>query len=220
MELKDHGVYMTNRFAVFATTAAILCLLITVQPARADLQFSVPSFNVSPGSSGAFDVTLTNTGLTAVQIGGFSFDLLTTSPPITFTDATTGTSIAYIFVGNSLFGPDIVLTTGAELVASDNVYTPASYYSLAGGATVGLGHVTYFVASDAQPGPFDITFTSLGSGTSLSDSGGGNLPVTVVEGQVQVPEADALSTLATLLGAAGLILSRKGRPAKRKSSIA
>src|SRR5450631_1810049 len=87
----------------------VLALLSLAAPARADIILSVQSVAGAPGSSGNFDVLLTNTGPSIQNIAGFAFELSTADTNITFTDVTTSTTTAsYIFAGDSLFGPDII----------------------------------------------------------------------------------------------------------------
>ncbi len=163
---------MTKRFFLVAALACFLsasvawgALIVSVQP------LSTPA---APGSTGnSFDVLLSNTGPTSVTIGGFSFGITTTDTDVTFTDATTGTSVLtpYIFDGNSLFGPDIATNSGAqEVVASDYDADPVGA-TLGAGAVVGLGHVLYDVAPNATLGAFDLTLEAYPT-TSFSDPNG------------------------------------------------
>jgi hypothetical protein len=95
-----------GRLAMLALGLAALAAAPGRAPAA--LIMTVQSVTVLPGTTGnALDVTLTNTGPSSVQIGGFAFEL-TTSAGITFTGATTATATApYIFGGSSAFGPNL-----------------------------------------------------------------------------------------------------------------
>jgi hypothetical protein len=206
---------------------ALASFLLFVEAARSDLIITAQSTTVAVNSNGdSFDVTLTNNGASPVTIGGFAFGI-TTSAPLAFTDATTGTTATYIFAGNSLFGPDIVIPgsdpgqsltlPGQSLQASD-VYAliPASGATVAAGSTVGLGHVLFNAGS--LPVNFDITFVP--DQTSLSDQNG--IPVNVdamvggtitVTPNVVVPEPSTL--LLCSLACAGFVLA--GRRKLRRS---
>jgi hypothetical protein len=142
--------------------------------ANGALIVSTPSFFAGAGTSGTFDVVLANTGAGAIDIAGFSFGISTTNAGITFTGATIFTGVPYIFSADSLFGPDITITSGTSLRASDNPFI-ASSFPVASGATVGLGHVSYSIFNSAAAGPFAITLTP--AATSLADAAGANVPI-------------------------------------------
>jgi hypothetical protein len=93
--------------------AAVAIALLGSAPAKADVVISIQSpLNANAGDTGdSFDVTLTNTGPSAVSIAAFTFEISAANTDMTFTDANTGTGLApYIFAGNSLFGPDITVS--------------------------------------------------------------------------------------------------------------
>ena len=74
-------------------TTALLALLFS--PAvRADLVLSMqPVISAAPGSTGnAFDVLLTNTGASSVDLGAFAYEITTADTDISFTDADTSTT--------------------------------------------------------------------------------------------------------------------------------
>jgi hypothetical protein len=191
--------------------ACAAALLLTGGTASAGMVVGVQSVTALAGTTGdTLDITLTNTGPSAVAIGGFSFGLSTTSPDITFTDATVNTTTAtYIFAGNSLFGPDITSATGPPLTAADLSVTPAGT-TLASGATFGLGHVFFNVSSTAPGGP--ITASLVSADTSLSDAAGHNVPVNTLDnGTITVIPAATVavpappSVIPLLTGALGLL---------------
>lgn len=178
--------------------------------ARADLIISVVSVSVNSGTTGnPLDVELTNSGPSAVTIGGFSFGISITNPNVSFTDANISTTAApYIFAGNSLFGPDLTgLTSGQSLETSDVFGTPNNGVSLGSGATVGIGHILFDVSAAAVTGTFPVTLAA-SPFSSLSDAFANDIPVNrlspgeiAITGSVaEVPEP---STLCTLL--AGLV---------------
>src|SRR5882672_4077098 len=87
-------------FLILATLAAVL---LCPAPSRAAAILTLQSVIASSPSAGnAFDVVLTNTGPGSITLGGFSFELTTADANITFTSATTGTTLfAYVFSGHS-----------------------------------------------------------------------------------------------------------------------
>jgi hypothetical protein len=201
------------------TRFAAAMLLLAPGAARADLVFNIESVSASAGSTGnTLDVTVTNTGPSAVTVGGFSFEISTPTSNINFTDATTATTLApYIFGGNSAFGPSIAISTGQALDASDSFFPFGSGSTLGAGATVGLGHVVFNVASGTPGGPITVSFTG-GGFTSLSDPDGNDIPITtlgtgtitVKSGTVPEPSTSVLLGFAMLLSlGAHRVLRRK-----------
>ena len=185
-----------------------LILLLAAVPARAGIVISAESV---PASAGAFDVTLMNTGASDVLIGGFYFEVNVSSSQVTLTDATINTTAnPYIFAGNSLFGPDIlvaVLNGGQTLDASDVYSGGGGGVTVAAGASVGLGNVDFTIAgtlaSDAT-----VTFTAFPV-TNLSDATGANVPIdtltsgTISAGTGVVPEPSTLTMATTCLAFCG-----------------
>jgi hypothetical protein len=211
-----------NSRLVMTLVAGIAASLLCSVPARADLlTLSLESpLTVNAGTSGhGFDVLLTNASGPAVFIAGFTFEILTASPDITFTDTNTATVLApYIFGGNSLFGPAIMVTnTGQDLSASDLFIIPASDISLGSGATVALGHILFDVSSLAPSETVAITLAAFPA-TGLSDSQLNNIPISTLSGsQINIigsgnaiPEPSSLILLLT-----GVPLVWVGRKAQR-----
>lgn len=200
----------TFRKALALTAGAIGWLTLAGGQARAALIVSAPTINVFTGTTGTFDVLLQNTGPSVVSIGGTSFGIMTTNPGITFTLANISTVTSYIFAGNSLFGPDITISSGTSLVASDSANSPISV-NVASGATVGLGHVTYVISAGAAAGTFAITFSP--AATSLSTGAGANIPITTLtNGSISVtatPEPASLSLVGGLAVLAGVLFKKK-----------
>lgn len=188
---------------------ALACLL-TPLPSRASvLAVSVLSpGSVVAGAKGAsLDVLLSNVSGPAVSAGAFFFELLSSSPDITFTGASTATGSPYIFAGSSIFGPNILTTnTGQDLSASD-----LGSGTLASAATVGLGHILFNVSPTA---PTEVVNLTLGvyPATSLSDPMGANLAIGTLTGarlQINgapstVPEPSTVALLLSGLCLAGL----------------
>jgi hypothetical protein len=154
--------------------------------ARADLVISLTPVAAAPGTvNNAFDVDLTNTGLTDVTIGAFSFGLLA-DPAVTFTGANTFTGDPYIFAGDSLFGPDIATSAGATLIASDLFDLIGSGAVVAAGASVGLGHVLFDVASTAAGGVITVSLSP--ADTSLADPTAAAISIDrLADGQISLP---------------------------------
>jgi hypothetical protein len=132
----------------------------------------------TPGSSSnSADVTLTNTGASPVTIGGFSFEITSTSNDVTFSDVTVSTvSVPYIFNGNSYFGPDITLNitnSGLTISAADNYGTSSAGITLTQNETLGLGNVVFALAAGTPLTPIPVNFTAYPtSSLSYPTSGG------------------------------------------------
>ena len=176
----------TTRLLMHVRAALAACLLFST-PARADFVFTLKSgISASSGSTGnAFDVLLTNTGLSPVTVGGFSFGITAADPAIDFTEANISTTVdTYVFNGNSFFGPSISTVNGQTLEASD---LPANFVGTSVGAlsTVGIGHVLFDVASNANPGPVAVTFEGFPT-TSRTDANGNNLDVISLAGTITI----------------------------------
>jgi hypothetical protein len=183
----------TNYLSRWLAMLGAAAVLAAASQARADLIVSVQSVTANAGSTGnMLEVDLRNTGPGAtVPIGAFSFGLSTTNPGITFTQATTATTLApYIFDGQSLFGPNITNTSGTSLTAADAFATIGSGTSLGQGVTEGLGKVFFNVAAGTTPGPVTVTVTPYPT-TSLSDTTipiPNNIPITTLNsGTITIP---------------------------------
>jgi hypothetical protein len=171
-------------------------------PVRASLVISAGSTTAETPSTGDFfDIDLFNSG-PAITLGGFSIEISIADAHVSFTSATTGTSLPYLFAGDSLFGPTISTVAGQTLDASDLCFLCTNTIST--GATVGLAHVFFDVSAGASLGPLTVSFTGFPS-TSLSDTAGNDVQVTALQngtititrasGQT-VPEPSTLALLA------------------------
>ena len=201
------------RSGLVAAIAACSLFLIAGQTVHADLMFSAENVTAAPGSTGnGLDVTLTNTGSTAVDIGGFAFQITVNSSDINFTGATVDTAMAYVFAGgNSTYGPDGLPINLADLPSQtlevgDNFLM--SSVSLASGVTVGLGHVLFDVASTAIPGSvYSVSFGGDFYANNLSDGAGTPLTINALnDGSITVPSAVASPEPSSFLVAAGVIV--------------
>ena len=194
--------------------AATSTVLVLSAPARAGLVISVQSV---PESAGAFDVTLTNTGASTVTIGSFSFEVNSSSSQVNFSDATIGTTTAtYIFDGNSAFGPIINVTSGQSLQASD-LDADSAGASLAGGATLGLGHVD-FTVTGVLSSAVTVTLSAFPS-TSLGGPPPDNavIPISTLQsgritpGSTTVPEPSSLMCAALAIPMGAWLVRRSRR---------
>ena len=189
--------------------AGIVLGLLGSIPACASLIVTVGSTTVNANSMlDSFDVTLMNTGSGAVTISATDIEVTTTNTAITFTDATVGTAVSYIFAGNSLLGPDILGNTGSappSLSAGDVWGGGGAGFVLNSGATVGLAHVIFSVGNTS--GSASVTLSPL---TSLSDQNGMLLALdTTSVGTITIngsatPEPSTLIPMTIVLIAAGV----------------
>lgn len=182
--------YPKRYLSLFSVAAAIIafCFLASAPAHAGSLAVSFsPLGNVAPGATNnSFDVLLTNTG-TDVDIAGFSFEVLSSSTDITFTDATSGSTTPYIFGITGLFSPDIInpgSTPGSSIGASD--LATSSDALLQTGDVVSLGRVFFDVSPTAAPQTVYFSFSGF-PGTSLSDDFGLDIPIdTFFTGQFSI----------------------------------
>lgn len=167
------------------------------------IEVKAESVSVTPGQTGAgLNVVVKNNGATAVDLGAFAFQVTVASTKITFIDITSATTPAYIFAGQSTFGPNIGISNNAQYWSASDFYAiGGSGISRAAGQTLGLGCLVFDVAGDAS-GTYDIVIEPF-PGTSLSDFGDDDVPIaSIVNGlvTVAVPEPSTF-----LLGGCGMI---------------
>jgi hypothetical protein len=158
-----------------------------------------------------FNVYLTNLGAAPVDVEAFSFEINTTSPDITFEQATTGTTIApYVFAGNSLLGPVISFSSpGQTLDAADVAAAPNSFTVVNPGASFGLGLISFNVAPGAANQVAPVTFNTSSAFTSVSDQFGNLQALDFASGNITVPEP--ATGLLLLVPLAGLIFAKRLR---------
>jgi len=143
--------------------------------ALADVILSIQTNTPNPmqGDTGdSFDVLLTNTGPSEVDIAAFSFGVFTTDTDISFTEADVSTDgpNPYIFFGNSfdqiylggvISNPSPVGEPSLPaqfLTASDVGNAYLSYTAVAAGETVDLGTVLFDVDPNAAIQSFTVSF--------------------------------------------------------------
>ncbi len=194
---------------------ALAVLTLMAQPLQAALIVTAGTATAGAGTTGnVLQVTLTNTGPSAVTVGGFSFGVSTANAGITFTTATINTASPYVFAGHSLFGSPIDTSTGTSLIASDLYDIIGSGGTVAAGATVGLGRVLFNVAPGTPAGLNVVTVAAFPT-TSLSDVNGIDLAFTRANGSITVTGANQpVPEPATLLvfavaGACGWVARRR-----------
>ena len=192
-----------------AVAGLVLC---TARSSSAGIVVSVQSVSANTGTTGnTLEVDVQNTGA-PVDIAAFSFEIsVAAGSGITFTAADISTStFPYIFAGNSAQGPNINVSTGTDLLASDNAVSGST--TLGTDMTLALGRVTFDVASSAPLGPVTVSLTDFPATSltapDLSDIHFDTLTngtITVMQGAA-VPEPSSLIPACLgLLGAAWLI---------------
>ncbi|WP_165232638.1 PEP-CTERM sorting domain-containing protein [Aquisphaera insulae] len=210
---------MRFRYLAIPILAAITGSMPT--PALAGLLIEVRSTTAAAGGAGAFDVVLINQSGGDVDVGGFSVEVsVATSSGVTFTAVTTATSPAYVF-GTLQSPPPFNVTTlpSTNLTALDTDMTSPGYATLTDGATVGLMHVEFSVASWAASGPVAVSVVA-GDGTEVTDVTGAPIDglsatggtITVTASAVpEPPSVVAMATAATGVGAISLARRRLRR---------
>lgn len=220
--MKFHGTRSLIQSGLLVGIAATL--FTSVPAAGAGITMSVGSAAAAPGSAmDSFDVDLTNSGASAVTIGGFAFQVSIANSKIDFIDVNTSTAADYIFSGTSQFGPDLSgPDSGQTISASDVFFIPSSGTAIHSGQTLGLGHVVFDVSAKATAGVFPVDLAPYPI-TSLSDALGNDVNIDVlspgqitITGPTAVPEPSSFflflsSSITAALGARRsrrLLLSR------------
>jgi hypothetical protein len=204
-----------KRITTALAALAIACLFVST-PAKADIVLSIEDVIGAPGSSGTFDVLLTNTGLSSQNIAAFNFELTTADTNISFTDVTTDTTTATYIFPDSFFGPDITTIASGQTVEAGDVDATFNGTDVAPGATYGLGSVSYSIAGGATNGEIaEIDFSPYPQ-TSLSDSDFNNVDFTAQSGTITVqtatstvPEPGTAFPLAAAMLLAAFLIRRR-----------
>jgi len=199
---------------------ALLACLAAAPSAWADLVLTAQPVTAAAGDvNDTFDVYLTNTGGSAVDVTSFSFEINTSSSDIAFQQSTTGTTtFSYIFAGNSLFGP--VNSTdgpGQTLDVSDAAATPNSFTEVDAGDSFGLGHIFFDVAPGASPQVAPVDFNTDPAITNVSDENGNPITLDFTDGSITVTSASTVPepSPTMLLAAAALGLAWVNRRSRR-----
>ncbi len=179
----------------FLSALVLAVLAACTPPCRADLIVEVPNVLASPGTTGSFDVLLTNTGPSSFDAAAFNLELSLAGPPgIHFTDATINTATPYIFQVSS--GPPLSFSTfpNTDFIASDAEFASPFFDTITSGQTVGLAHVLFSVDADAPPGSGTIDVVT--SDTLITDANlDGIIPKAVDGTFTVVPEPSTLALL-------------------------
>ncbi len=187
-------------------------LLLSV-PVKGSSILSIESVSGAPGSTGTFDVLLTNSGGSPQNIAVFNFELTTSDTNITFSGVSTSTTTATYIFPSSFFGPDITTFATGQSVEAGDVDATLIGTNIGPGATFGLGNVSYSIAPGAGNGEIaEIDFAAF-PGTSLADSGANNVGFSAESGTItaessSVPESTTVPLAGALLAGAWLIRRR------------
>ena len=167
----------------------------------AGLVIQAPDLMVTPGSSGSFDVLLTNTNAAGGASYGVSLDsldlALSGSPGIAFTNVTINTIVPYIYTvsATTLPGSDPlnfgITFPNTGFTVGDSDGASPFFQTVNPGDTFGLANVSYTVSSTFS-GTDTITIASLNVGTSLSDIDGNAIPFTATNGSISLVDPRAL----------------------------
>lgn len=89
---------ITKQHVYLMTTITLVTCLLAAAPARADILFSTQSVTALPGENdGSFEVLVTNTGNSPVDVADFEFEVTTSDNALTFTESTTQADSALTF---------------------------------------------------------------------------------------------------------------------------
>jgi hypothetical protein len=220
----DHGfvhsiitIRSLQRLLPGGTAAAFMVAFwMSPAPARASvgLTFEAPTLQAAQGSTGSFDVLISDNAGASFDLAAESVELGISGSGVEFTDTTINTVTPYVF------SPSFDVDNGFSLDATGDPYPKNDFITsdlsdaLAGivindGDTFGIVNVSYSVDPDAALGDRTLTIESIGAGTSTSDQFGNAVPFDTVDGVltvVPVPEP-ASFTLAVL--AAPLLMRRR-----------
>ncbi|HEY1218297.1 MAG: hypothetical protein ABSE42_05395 [Bryobacteraceae bacterium] len=197
----------------FVLLAGLGLCLIAALPAHGSMIVSIQSVTVGAGTNNdSLDVSLTNTGPSAVSVGSFTFNIGTLNTAIDFTDVTTATVVATYIFPSSLFGPDLTgANSGQTFTFEPSDANGGGDVSIGSGDTVGLGHVLFDVANGATAGSFAVTLGPTPAVTSLANSSGGVNVDTLTDGTITITSAIPEPATVLPVALAFLIAGSAGR---------
>jgi hypothetical protein len=214
-----------------STVVALLAtafFVLAAAPSRADVNLvmvvDTPTNPVAAGSTGSFDIYLTNTGSDAsTAVAGYNFDLtITPSTSIQFTSvAESSYGLGYIFSNTGSLG--LLPSTFPSYEVANNDLAISGGQVLNSGDSYGIVTIGYSVAANAAPGSaFSVSLNPAPANTYLSDPSGNGIAFTIQDGTITVagaivPEPSSL-TIVALAGGLGLIYSRIRRTRLRSAA--
>jgi PEP-CTERM motif len=212
-----------GRLATALGIAAVSAALLGA-PSQAAAQVTVEivptSATATPGGTGTFDVDLVNNTASTVNVGGWQVQLSVPAGSVATFTASVASGFAggvtYIFGTEQLPPPLGAPLPSKNFIALDVDLTASGSVPIAPGATVGLEHVTFSVASGAIPGTV-VPVIDSGAGTVISDVNGGAIPIATLNGTIavigatSVPEPSSLLLAGVAIAAAG-VASRFRKP--------
>jgi hypothetical protein len=210
---------------VGAAIIAMLSLPMAVTSAEgAGLVFSAPTepvFRESTGTvTGSFDVLITNTSDSAIDLGAESVQIQLSDPNGSTSDSGVEFTVTDVnTVAPYIFDPSLDVDFGIAPDGSGIPYPKESFTTFDAadgldaftainpGETFGLVDVSYSVASDAALGDWTMTFDP--DGTSTSDQVGNAIPFTTTDGVLDVVQAPEPIGLMLLLPLVPLLTRRR-----------
>jgi hypothetical protein len=216
------GTSLDRRSAGLLLIALAMSLGFADSCRAAGLVIQAPNLTVALGSSGSFDMLLIDTdpiGSPAYSVAGDSLELtLTGSAGIAFTNVTINTIVPYIYAvsATTLPGSDPlnfgITFPNTSFSVSDSDGGSPFFQTVNPGDKFGLANVSYTVSPTFSG---TDTISSLGIGTSLSDTNGNPIAVTSMDGSIStvIPEPSTLIQAATaLLIGLGAVWRRRRHP--------
>ena len=206
----------------FLSLSGILALgLLAPSATHAGLVISATNPTTQAGGSGWFDILLTNTDTSSIDISAFNTEVeVASNSGLTFSDADASTTPGYIF-GSVQNGP-LGTISGFSITLAD--YLASGSQTVGAGAIVGLGHVTYTLASSTPAGvPIAITFST--GGTQIYDAGLSEiLPLTLQGGTITVtpaavPEPGTMVLAGLVCGLGGGLVALRRAKTKAAANV-
>ncbi len=211
----------TRTLPIHGTVMALAVLFLNGAPAQAAglvMSISNSSISAAPGSTGSFEILLSDTdtaGSTPFYIASDFVDLTSSNSLVKFTGASITTSIdPYIFAGQSLVGnsglgftfvinPSTMPLPGTEIQTQDSAYSanpPAVYATLKPGEVLSLGVFSYSVSASAAPGASsDVKIGILSQLTDNNTNNPANINFTTQNATITVSSAGTVPEPSTAL---------------------